>query len=70
MKNAQLKDQFCPSRADLQNPIFSWRKTALIGDEFYIWWLYYEIGVFGTLYELRWVDIIVIFAKPHSFWCL
>jgi hypothetical protein len=50
MKNAQLKDQFCPNRADLQNPIFSWRKTALSGDEFYIWWLYYgDAAGKGTL---------------------
>jgi hypothetical protein len=41
VKNEQLKNQAFPDRSDTSLPIFTWRKTALIGDEFYIWWLYY-----------------------------
>jgi hypothetical protein len=41
MKNQQLKDQLFPNRSNTEHPIFTWQKTALIGDEFYNWWLYY-----------------------------
>ena len=41
MKNEQLKDQAFPDRTDPHRPIFSWAKTALIGDDFIIWWLFY-----------------------------
>jgi hypothetical protein len=41
MKSAQLKDQSFLDRTDPHKPIFLWQKTALIGDEFYTWWLYY-----------------------------
>jgi hypothetical protein len=41
MKNEQLKDQVFPNCADLHRPIFTWAKTALVGDEFITWWLFY-----------------------------
>jgi hypothetical protein len=41
MKNEQLKELQFPTRTDLQQPVFTWAKTALIGDEHIIWWLYY-----------------------------
>jgi hypothetical protein len=41
MKNEQLKDQAFPNRTDSHRPIFSWAKTALIGDDFITWWLFY-----------------------------
>jgi hypothetical protein len=41
LKNEQLKGQVFPNRTDPHRPIFSWAKTALIGDEFITWWLFY-----------------------------
>jgi hypothetical protein len=42
MKNEQVKDQVFPcNRTDLHQPIFSWMKTILVGDDFIIWWLFY-----------------------------
>ena len=42
MENEQVKDQVFPcNRTDLQQPIFSWMKTIMIGDDFIIWWLFY-----------------------------
>ena len=41
MKNEQLKDQQFPFRTDLQQPVFTWAKTALIEDEHIVWWLFY-----------------------------
>jgi hypothetical protein len=45
MKNEQLKELQFPTRTDLQQPVFTWAKTALIGDEHIIWWLYYGDAV-------------------------
>lgn len=41
LKNEQTKDQVFPNRTDPRQPIFNWAKTALIGDDFITWWLYY-----------------------------
>jgi hypothetical protein len=41
MKNKQLKGQVFPNRTDPRRPVFSWMKTALVGDNFIIWSLYY-----------------------------
>ena len=41
MKNEQLKDQSFPNRVDLQRPVFTWMKTALVEDKHIIWWLFY-----------------------------
>jgi hypothetical protein len=45
MKNKQLKERVFPNSYDMQHPIFTWQKTALIGDMFYAWWLYYGNAV-------------------------
>jgi len=41
MNNTQLKNQFFPEHLTGDRPVFTWQKTANIGDDHVIWWLYY-----------------------------